>query len=51
MSAILKLIIKLGAEVINVLSKFFTIHFVKSMTVMGLIIAGVCLIIFMGSKK
>jgi hypothetical protein len=51
MSAILKLILKLGAEIINALSKFFTIHFVKTMTVTGCVIAFIFLLIFISSKR
>ena len=58
MGGLLKLIIHLlepvfrfFVEIVGVLAKFFTIHFVKTMTVTGIIIAVVCVCIFMGTKK
>jgi hypothetical protein len=51
MSAILKLLIHLGTEIINALAKFFTVHFIKSMTVTGIVIGLIFLMIFIGSKK
>jgi hypothetical protein len=51
MSAILKLLIHLGTEIVNALSKFFTVHFAKSMTVTGCVVAFIFLLIFIGSKK
>ena len=38
-------------EVFGIFAKFFTIHFAKTMTVGGVLIAVVCALVFVGTKK
>jgi hypothetical protein len=51
MGQLLKLLIELGIDIFNALAKFFTIHFTKEMTVTGFIIAGICLFLFIMSRR
>jgi len=58
MGGLLKLIIhalepvfRVLVELLGAMAKFFTIHFVKTMTVTGILIAVVCVCIFVGTKK
>jgi hypothetical protein len=51
MSGLLKPVIHLLIELVNAMAKFFTVHFVKSMTVTGIVIALICVTIFIGTKK
>ena len=50
-ASLLKPFIHIFLEVFGVLAKFFTIHFAKAMTVTGLLIAIVCALAFVGTKK
>jgi len=51
MASLLKPIIHVLVEVLGAMAKFFTIHFAKTMTVTGLIIAVVLACVFVGTKK
>jgi hypothetical protein len=50
-ASLLSPIIHILVEVLGAMAKFFTVHFTKTMTVSGLVIAVVCALVFFGTKK
>lgn len=51
MSAIVRLLIDLCIELFGGLSKFFTIHFFKQLSIFGLVVGGLFLFLFLLSKR